>query len=98
MKTKHLLSAGILALSVMTLAPAHAALVYVADNFGNKVGKYDAITGASDAGWVSPSGLIGPHGLALSGNYLFVSNESGTVGKYDATTGAAIPGWTSPGG
>jgi hypothetical protein len=30
-------------------------------------------------------------GLALSGNDLFVANQSGTtVGEYDATTGAAI--------
>ena len=53
--------------------------------------------------WRTP-GLNGPAGLALSGNDLFVGNQSATtVGENDASTGAAInasfiTGLTNPSG
>jgi hypothetical protein len=52
------------------------------------VGEYDATTGKA----INPSfitGLSFPYGLAVSGNTLFVANDS-VVGEYDATTGKAI--------
>jgi hypothetical protein len=56
----------------------------------NSVGEYDSLTGAAiNANFIT--GLGSPHGLALSGNTLFVANYyANTVGEYNATTGAAI--------
>ena len=54
------------------------------------VGEYDANTGVTiNRHFIT--GLMGPTGLAVRGNTLFVANtSSGTVGKYDATTGGAV--------
>src|SRR5271166_6737806 len=63
--------------------------IYVSNGF-DRVGKYDATTGAAiNANFIT--GLSQPTGLALSGNNLFVADYSNnSVGKYDATTGATI--------
>ena len=54
------------------------------------VGEYDANTGVTiNRHFIT--GLMGPTGLAVRDNTLFVANtSSGTVGKYDATTGGAV--------
>ena len=64
--------------------------IFVANFDTDRVGEYNAVTGASiNSAFVS--GLNGPFGLALSGNRLFVGNYSGnSIGEYDAWTGAAI--------
>jgi PEP-CTERM motif len=56
----------------------------------NRVGEYDSLTGAAiNDNFITDMGS--PHGLALSGNTLFVPNYgANTVGEYNATTGAAI--------
>ena len=56
----------------------------------NRVGEYDSLTGAAiNDNFITDLGS--PHGLALSGNTLFVANYyANTVGEYNATTGAAI--------
>jgi hypothetical protein len=58
---------------------------------GNKVGEYDATTGAAvNSSFIT--GLNVPLGIALDGNnHLFVTNAgNNTVGEYNATTGGAI--------
>ncbi len=55
-----------------------------------EVSEYNAATGALvNASFVS--GLGDPLGIAVSGNDLYVTDETkGTIGEYDATTAAAI--------
>jgi hypothetical protein len=68
--------------------------LFVTNNLGGTVGKYDATTGgAINAGFIT--GLVVPYALAVSGNSLFVASYFHTgndyiIGKYDAITGAAI--------
>jgi hypothetical protein len=56
----------------------------------NKVGKYNATTGAAiDANFIT--GLSVPMGIDVVENSLLVCNNgTAVVGKYDATTGAVI--------
>jgi hypothetical protein len=62
----------------------------VLDSHNNRVGEYNATTGAAiNASFISldvDEGL----GLALSGNTLYVVHDFYTVGAYNATTGATI--------
>ncbi|HUB81528.1 MAG TPA: hypothetical protein VMB03_22165 [Bryobacteraceae bacterium] len=83
--------------------------LYLANYTAGTVSTYNATTGAAiDANFIS--GLQNPDGLAVSGNTLFVANQTrssstfvpGTIGAYDATTGAVInatfvTGLSSPG-
>ena len=62
--------------------------IFVTNFLSGTVGEYDAATGAP-INTALVSGLDSPWGLALSGNKLFVVNESGTVGEY-TTSGAVI--------
>jgi hypothetical protein len=69
--------------------------LFVTNNEGGTVGKYDATTGgAINAGFIT--GLYVPWALAVSGSSLFVGDYSPhtennyIIGKYDAVTGATI--------
>jgi hypothetical protein len=63
--------------------------LYVSE-VGNKVGEYNASSGAViNANFIT--GLSNPLGLALSGNDLFVAVQDGlAVAEYNATSGASI--------
>jgi len=70
-------------------------VLLVCDGQLNRVGEYDAVTGATiNANFVGPAqGLNSPRAMALdSSNHLFVASfdQNGFVGEYDATTGATI--------
>ncbi len=67
--------------------------LFVANYWGNSVGKYNALTGATvNASFVS--GIANPKGLAVKGNLLYVTIGSyygdDTVRTYDIATGASI--------
>jgi hypothetical protein len=69
------------------------AVLFVTDrneDGGGTVAEYDGNTGVTiNRHFIT--GLMGPTGLAVTGNTLFVANTTGgTVGKYDATTGGAV--------
>jgi hypothetical protein len=63
------------------------AQVYISLIADGVVSEYDEVTGQLvNANFIT--GLSGPNELVLSGDNLFVANESdGTVGKYSAKTG-----------
>lgn len=69
--------------------------LFMTNNIGGTVGKYDATTGgAINAGFIS--GLYVAYALAVSGNSLFVgyysphTENNYIIGEYDANTGATI--------
>jgi WD40 repeat protein len=63
--------------------------IYVSQVTAGVVSKYDEKTGkVINASFIT--GLSDPNALALSGDNLYIANQSGSVGKYDAKTGAAI--------
>lgn len=68
--------------------------LFVTNNLGGTVGKYDTATGgAINAGFIT--GLVLPYTLAVSGDSLFVASyfhtENGwIIGKYNGITGATI--------
>jgi DNA-binding beta-propeller fold protein YncE len=65
---------------------------------GDSVNEYDGTTGALIAGF-STITAVSPHGLAISGTALYVSNTgNSTITEYDAITGAQVTGYSSPGG
>lgn len=54
-----------------------------------RVAVYDSLTGTA-LNTALITGLDRPHGLALKGNTLYVSEHNGTIGTYNAITGAPI--------
>jgi PKD domain len=69
--------------------------LFVSDFYFGTVGEYGAGTGNPihpiQPGFIMGLPTLGPVGLALSGNNLFVANSHGTVSKYDASKGTLIP-------
>src|SRR5206468_3447556 len=90
MKSRALVGLFLSAIALSILSNTAHAQLYVSQQAG-RVGEYDAITGAAiNANFIT--GTNYPIRLELSGNNLFVANQSvGTVSKYDATTGAGGP-------
>jgi hypothetical protein len=82
---------GIAALWAMpTNAPAQVYVAQIeAPTATGFVSEYSTTGELINANFIT--GLLGPSGLVLWGNILFVANGAGnTVGKYDATTGGVI--------
>lgn len=69
--------------------------LYVANFGNNKIGRYDATTGApigTPGSWLTFSnGLSGPYALAASGNNLYVANATTVVGQVGITTTTNTP-------
>jgi hypothetical protein len=86
-----ILSAAFLATAIQNAALARQVL-YVANDAGNTIGAYNAVTGATiNAALVNGQGLSNPFGLALdNSNHIFVSNNNNTIGEYNASTGMTI--------
>ena len=82
-------------LSLATIRPAQAQYMYVGDYNGNQVLRFDAITGAPDAGNPFIKTLGNTESIRGYANTLLVADsETGTnvVRKYNETTGAALSG------
>lgn len=63
--------------------------LFVAEGAPGIIEEYDATTGALiQSNFIT--GLHSPNDIKISGNDLFVLNQSDSIGEYDATTGAAI--------
>ena len=92
---KHLfggLIAAVFGLANCSISAAKAQ-IYVSNSNNNTIGEYDATTGTTiNASLITTAS---PVGIAISGNGLYVSNDSenppgNTIGEYNATTGTAI--------
>ncbi len=86
---------GLAALSLITAPPAQAQYMYVGDYNGNQVLRFDAVTGAPDAGNPFIKTVGNTESIRGYDNTLLVADaESGTnvVTKYNQTTGAALTG------
>jgi len=65
--------------------------LFVSFAYSNTVGKYNANTGdVLNASFLTDTPGGRPFFLAVSGNNLYVSGNSGNISKYDAMTGATI--------
>ena len=88
-----LAAAALVAASVAR--PTRADVLYIGDIGTNTVKRFDAVTGALDAGF-STSGLLGPNGMVIDGDRLVVVNQnvnthlSGEILAFDKETGASL--------
>jgi hypothetical protein len=76
---------------VLTVFPGKAAaqVLYVVNSASGTAGQYNSNTGTPiNSSFIS--GLGNAQDIAISGNNLYVADNSGNVGAYNATTGASL--------